>query len=397
MTAPSLGRPVLLLTLALLVTRVGAAAAYLGVAWEVWNLTHSALWDTAALVATGGLAGVVPMLTAPLADRLDRRTVMVVSQALSAVTWLLLAAFPTPWGLVLLGVVSVVVESPFFVAVEASVPNLVPDDTALTRANSFMTLTFAASWLVGPVVAAVLMGVRGVSAVFVLNAVTSAVAAVVISRIRGRFQEGAASATTTEPRDGGVLAGLAVVRRTPLLRVLLVGWFVAMLGFDGGNVVFAPLAESRGAGPLAYALGLVGWGLGLAVGAALGGRMRPGSEQLGLTLSLGVAALGFTGMGLAPTWAMTAVATAVAGIGFGIAFVADASLVQRAAPDAVRARVRAVIDGATTAAGLGSMLLAGVLMALVGPGAFLVVGGALVAVGAVLVRPARSPALAVSS
>ena len=113
-----------------------------------------------------------------------------------------------------------------------------------------------------------------------------------------------------------------------------------------------------------------------------------------LAVALLVSALGLAGMGLASSWPGTAAATAIAGVGFGAAFVADAGLVQRATPDAARARVRAIIDGATTVAGLGSMLLAGMVLALAGPAAFLVMGSVLVAVAAVVLRPRRAVELA---
>jgi MFS family permease len=388
-TRPRLGPPVLLLAGALLVTRVGATAAYVGVALEIWRVTHSAVWDTAAMVATIGLSGVVPVLTSPLADRHDRRRVMVVSQALSAATWLLLAAHPAPLSLVLLGLVSVLVESPFLVAAQAAVPNLV-DEPGLDRANAAMTFAGSAAWFLGPILAAALLTGPGVGAVFLLNAASSAVAAVLITRVPGTFQSVSDTPSEDAARAGSAVQGLRVVTATPLLRALVVAWFLATLGFDGVNVVFAPLAEQHGAGSTAYTAGLVGWGLGLSVGSVLGGRLDRASERAGLLLALLVAGAGLAGMGLVPVWLAMPLATAVTGVGFGCAFVADACLVQRATPDAVRARVRAVIDGASTVASLGSMALAGALLALAGPSAFLVAGGAVVALGAAALRGHRT-------
>ncbi|MGN6245860.1 MAG: MFS transporter [Motilibacteraceae bacterium] len=387
-TAPRLGRPVLLLAAALLVTRVGAAAAYVGVALQVWRVTHSAAWETAAMVATLGLSGVVPLLTSPLADRFDRRRVMVASQTLSAATWAVLAANHAPLALVALGLLSVVVESPFMVAVDAAIPNLV-DDRALDRANAVVSFTTAASWLVGPLLAAALLAGPGVGAVFLLNAVSSAVAALLIARVRGSFRTLSDDPSEME-RTGSALEGLKVVSASPLLRVLLAAWFLATLGFDGVNVAFPPLAEQHGAGATGYAAGLVGWGLGLSVGSAIGSRLDRATERKGLTVALVVAGAGLTTMGLVPTWVAMPAATALTGLGFGCAFVADSCLVQRATPDAVRARVRAVLNGAGTLASLASLALAGALLALAGPASFPVAGGVVVVLAAVPLLRRRS-------
>ena len=320
------------LAFALAVTRIGATAAYVAVAVQIWRLTHSAAWDTAALLLTFGVGGVLPLLTSPVADRFDRRRVMVLSQLAVATTWIALAAWHSPTGLVVLGLVSAVAESPFFVAVEAAVP--------------------------------------------------SVAAALLISRVGGPFRE--AARPDEEPRTGSALAGLRVLMTVPLLRRLTLGWTVAMLGFQGANVVFAPLAEMRGAGPVAYAGWLTAWGAGLAAGSLLGRRLTAATELRGLALSLIVAGTGLVGMGLAPTPLLVGLTTAVAGIGFGLSFVADAGLVQRSTPDAVRARTRAVYDGIVMVSGLMSMVLAGALLAVVGPTPFFVLGGLAVVTGSMV-------------
>ena len=367
------------LALALAVTRIGATAAYLAVAIQIWRLTHSAAWDTAALLLTFGVAGILPLLTSPLADRFDRRTVMVASQLAVAATWIGLAAWPSPLGLVVLGLLSALAESPFFVAAEAAVPSLAGDDVRLGRANSWMTLSGAVAWLVGPIVGGLLLGALGISSVFLFDAATSVVAAALISRITGPMRE---ADTLGEVRTGSALAGLRVLLTVPMLRRLALGWTVAMLGFQGCNVVFAPLADERGAGPIAYAGWLTAWGAGLIVGSLLGRRLTEETELRALVVSLVVAGTGLVGMGLAPTSAAVAFTTAFAGVGFGLSFVADAGLVQRATPDAVRARTRAVYDGIVMVAGLVSMLLAGVLLAELGAGPFFVLGGLAVVAGA---------------
>ena len=370
------------LAFALAVTRIGATAAYVAVAVQIWRLTHSAAWDTAALLLTFGVGGVLPLLTSPVADRFDRRRVMVLSQLAVATTWIALAAWHSPTGLVVLGLVSAVAESPFFVAVEAAVPSLAGDGERLSRANSWMALSGSVAWIVGPLVGATLLGTVGTSGVFAFDALTSVAAALLISRVGGPFRE--AARPDEEPRTGSALAGLRVLMTVPLLRRLTLGWTVAMLGFQGANVVFAPLAEMRGAGPVAYAGWLTAWGAGLAAGSLLGRRLTAATELRGLALSLIVAGTGLVGMGLAPTPLLVGLTTAVAGIGFGLSFVADAGLVQRSTPDAVRARTRAVYDGIVMVSGLMSMVLAGALLAVVGPTPFFVLGGLAVVTGSMV-------------
>ena len=55
-----------------LISVTGGAAAYTALMFTVWNDTHSATWQSVALLLTFGVVGILSPLTGHLGDRFDR-------------------------------------------------------------------------------------------------------------------------------------------------------------------------------------------------------------------------------------------------------------------------------------------------------------------------------------
>jgi MFS family permease len=347
------------LALGRLVSLTAGSAAYIALIAALYQGTESAAWVSAALFA--GVVGSV--VGAPAAgwvgDRYERRWVMVGSDlAAAVVAAAMAAAIDSPLALVLLFGVLAVVQSPFAPASASAMPNLVPAES-LPRANALVAGTASASYLLGPLLGGVLLGV-GASAplLLVVDAVSFVVSAVLVVSIRRPF--GLGGGTESQP---GVWAGVRVIAREPVLSVLIVASMVSLLGMGIVNVANYPLSIHLGGGTEGYgALEALLGGGGL-VGAALAARMlSAGRAPLIITITFAASGAGLLLAGLAPTIAVALAGMAVAGGGRGLGEVADTTLVQARTEDAVRSRVFAAEDGAAHAAFSAAMVAGGVLV-----------------------------------
>src|SRR5215218_6424138 len=138
--------------------------------------------------AVGGLlvARLIPTLASPLvgvlADRLDRRAILVASDLARAV--LILAAVFTRdlVGLYVLVFLMGLARTFFNPTIRAAFPRVVGEGD-LTRANALISGTFSVSYAVGPALGGLLVAATGVNEAFVLDAATYLISAAFLSRI----------------------------------------------------------------------------------------------------------------------------------------------------------------------------------------------------------------------
>jgi MFS family permease len=324
---------------------IGQGVSFTGDAVSMIALVVLVVQTTGSASAVGGalVARLLPTLASPLAgvlaDRLDRRIVLVASDLARAVLVL---------GLVFardLAVVYVLVflmglaRTLFNPTVRAAFPSVVGGGD-LIRANSLISSTFSVSETVGPVLGGLLVAAVGVNAAFVLDSVTYLISAAFLSRIPLRRPEREEESSFGQELKAGFvyLAG----ERVPLS--IVVGAFLTILAIN--TTIPAEIFLAKGtfeAGDAGYGL-LVGlWGGGMVVGsaliAALGDRIRPLPFYF---LSILISALALAGTGLSPTFALALVALTVAGIANGIDDVTASTILQKSVPDAFLGRVFAV-------------------------------------------------------
>jgi len=293
--------------------------------------------------AVGGVlvARLLPTLASPLvgvlADRLDRRAVLVAADLVRAVlvVGLIFARdLPVIYALVFLMGAARTVFNP---TVRAAFPSVVGGGD-LTRANALISGTFSFSMMAGPALGGVLVAFVGLEMAFLLDALTFLVSAAFLSTIpllapeRDDGEEG----FFRELRAGfGYLAGA----RVPL--VIIVGAFLATLTANAAIPAEAFLArDTFDAGDVGYGLLASLWGGGMILGSALvavlGGRIN---LVLLYFVSIFATALAFVGVGLSPTFALALGAIAVAGAANGVDNVATDTILQRRVPDAFLGRV----------------------------------------------------------
>jgi MFS family permease len=336
-----------------------------------------------------GLVGLIRFLPSALAapfaavlgDRLPRARVMVGSDVLRALATAgagTAALLGTPAVIVyaLAGVVSVV-STAFRPAEAALLPSLARTPEELTAANVASTTIESVGSFVGPALGGLLLAVSSPGAVFAATAATFVWSAALVLGIKSE-------PATAERGSLGIateaLAGFRAIASQARLRLVVALYGAQTLVAGALNVLIVVAAfdllhlGKSGPGLLNSAVG-VGGLAGAVVALTLVGRRRLGADfGLGLVLwGIPIALIGVW-----PDKAPAFFLLAVVGIGNTLVDVAALTLLQRAAPDEVLARVFGVIESLLVGAiGLGA-ILAPLLVSVLG------IRGALIATGLLL-------------
>jgi MFS family permease len=369
-----------------LISVTGGAAAYTALMFTVWNETHSATWQSVALLLTFGVVGIMSPITGHLGDRYDRRMVMIISEAIAASIFFAMAFVHSPAVLIGLAFASALAESPFYSASSAAIPNLVEKEEDIAWANSLLGLGRNAGIMIGPVIGGVLLSALGGSSwVFAINAVTFVVSVLLTLSVKGEYSREHTDAERDEHQ--GVGAGLRFIWNDRPLRVMVIAWTVFLLGAGMGMVADAPLAEHFDAGSAGFGLLIACWGLGSVLGSLLGRKLTERSEPLWLVFgAVGIAVTGL-GIAFAPTFEVVLVALLIMGMSDGISIVAEQGIMMRRSPDAVRSRVMAGFDALLSLGIAVAYVFAGPVLELLGPKGVYGVGGISAAIAAVLLLP----------
>jgi MFS family permease len=335
-------------------------------------------------------AAVVSPFAALLGDRYDKRLVMV-SSDLARVVLIAGAAVAVfvgspPIVVYVLAALVGVASTPFRPAEAALVPSLARTPEELTAANVSASTIESIGIFGGPAIGGLLLAVSGPATVFVVTAALPLLSALLLVGIPP-----GAEAEPSE-RDGEsireeLLAGFRAIAGERRLR-LLVGLFSAQTFVDGMlNVLIVVVAldlldtGSAGVGFLNSAVGIGGL-LGALAAAALVGRRR-----LAADFGMGIFIWGVP-IALVAVWpneVFALVLLGIVGIGNTLVDVSGMTLMQRAAPDEVLARVFGVLESLLLlTVGLGA-LVAPLLVNWLGDRGALIVAGALLPI---LVVPA---------
>jgi MFS family permease len=318
---------------------------------------------TLALVRAAVSALTAP-LTAGLGDRFRRQTVLVANGAVLTVvagTIAFAAGAGETYAVYGLSLAFAVAVPAYRPVQSALLPAVARSPEQLTASNVAVSLLEGLGGLAGPVIAGVLLATSGtaaaLSAVVVLFAATTLAAA----RIGGPADEPRPEGV---PEAGGgalheALEGIRETVRNPGVRVLVGLYTTSMLVWGAFfQVLVVVIAIQRldigegGAGLLAAVTG-VGAMICAAAAASLVGRRR-----LAPALAVGVAcwALPLAVMAVTHSPVVAAVVATLIGAGVVLVDVVTFTLLQRAAPDDVLARVFGVLESAMRGAlGIGAV------------------------------------------
>ena len=349
-----------LLALANFGSGIGTWLAFVALTVDVWDRTESGVWIAALLIADFLPVIAIGLLAGPLVDRLSRRRLMVASDLLRCLVFLVLPFAGSPQLIVGLAGVAGFATGFFRPAVYAGLPNLV-EDRDLPSANALIQSIEALTTIIGPLIGGVLVAASGPDAAYWINAATFLFSAALVVRIPRHLLQAARAASAGHWRD--LRAGFSLITRSRALLTVLVSWNVGMLGNAGVNVAEVKLAKvSFDAGDFGFGLLVGSAGLGVALGSLSAGTWveRRGASGV-YAVGLALMAVGIGSAAVAPSVWVATPAVAVSGAGNGIALVCNALFVQRGSPDALRGRVFTVLMSSNYAVFLVGMLVAGPL------------------------------------
>jgi MFS family permease len=380
------------------VITVGAAAQATALGIRVFALTGHEL-DLGLLgLVEFAPAALLVILAGSVADRVNRRRIVVTAFAGEALAALFLAqlaeqARPS-LGLIFAGVFAFGVMRAFASPAMRSLPTHVVTAGQVPR---LMALN-SAMWQSGAIGGAVLGGFLYAwtpAAAFVATAIAAALAAAALGTIR--FLDSPSTATTDgEEKEASLrdaFAGLGVIRRSPiLLGAISLDLFAVLFG---GAVALLPAIAVTRLGTDSIGLGWLraAGGIGAAVVTLLLVR-RPLNHRIGLALFLAVG--GFGGativLGLSRSFALAFISMLVLSAADSVSVYIRATLVPLVTPDHVRGRVMAVENVFIGASNELGAFESGVAGSWIGAPAAIVLGG-VATIGVVIAWATMFPVL----
>jgi MFS family permease len=369
---------------------IGQGTSFVGDAVSMVALVVLVVEITGSASAVGGalVARLLPTIASPLAgvlaDRVDRRVVLVASDLARAVLVLGLVFarhLATIYVLVFLMGLARTVFNP---TVRAAFPSVVGGGN-LTRANALIAGTFSTSIMVGPALGGLLVASIGVDAAFLADAVTYLISAILLSTVPLPHPRRESEEQTGFVRDLRSGFGYLLGARVPL--AIVVGAFLTILTINATVPAEVFLAkETFGTGDAGYGLLVSLWGGGMVLGSALmavlGGRIN---LVLLYFVSIFVGALALAGTGLAPAFVLALGALTVEGVATGIDNVATDTILQERVPDAFLGRVFSIRFLGYSAGEALAYPAGGLLVDAVGPRSTYILAGIATAAAGLLV------------
>lgn len=368
---------------------IGGQIAATAVLFQVWEATGSPAWT--GLI---GLAHAVPTVTlgllgGELADRLDRRRLLLAATAGQLVGAIALAVQAGLGGLAPGWLLALVAAQSGCAALGAPaartvIPRLLPRDE-LAAGLALSGISFQVAMLAGPALAGLLLALGGPTLCHGLDAATflAALASLhALPSLRPEVDSHGAGIGRQRPALGD---GLRYVARTPDVRgILLIDLAATALAMP--VALFPALnADAFDGDPRTLGLFLSALGVGGVIGSVLSGPVTrttsPARWVLGGALVWGVALalLGLVGMvGMVGTIGVAVAGLlllVVAGMADTVSVISRGAIVQGRTPDAYRGRVGAVEQLIGAAGPDAGNVRAGAVASLTGARAATVIGG----------------------
>jgi MFS family permease len=306
------------------------------------ELTGSGVWGSLLLAADTGITAVLLPFAGTLADRIDRRTILMVSNAAALAFVLLLflvrSAATAPLALVAVGAVAVA-KAFYSPAGQAALPNIVdPED--LAAANAISGSSWGTMTIVGASLGGVVSSAFGPYVSFAVTVASLLLAIVLTATIRRPMQAPREHDEVVQRVWPAMLEALRYIGARPRIRALVTVKSAVGLG-NGVLTVFPLLAAVYGVGALGTGLLFALRGAGALVGPLV---MRPVLNRRswllpGLALSMALYGLGYLGVALAPWFPLVLALVFVAHFAGGTNWVLSNFALQGEVPDRLRGRV----------------------------------------------------------
>lgn len=327
------------------ITNAGDSLYFIGTMWLIYELTGSSFYT--------GIAGAIVQLSSslqfvygPLVDRWNVRRILIVTQVVQAVA-VLAIPIAAAMGRLSVWIVLVVVPVLSFVneivyPAQTSVLPRIVDDAQLVRANSLFSTAYRGTEIVFNAAAGLLIAVIGTMSLFVVDAVTFAVAAVLFFGIT------IPPVADTDADDGpndyltDLREGIGYLRGSMMLS-MMAGAMVVNVGSGALLAVLPAFADAIG-GASTYGFLMAAIAAGPLVGAVTSSLVE--DRPYGLVSVVGFVASGlflFLGLVLQGT-VLTALLFFAAFVPVGTFNVIFSSIIQSSVDEAFLGRVSSVLS-----------------------------------------------------
>ena len=368
------------------ISLVGTWMTRIATSWLVYRLTGSAL-----LLGTVGFAGQIPtFLIAPFAgvwvDRLDRRQVLVWTQALSMVQSLALAALTLshritiPW-ILALSVLQGVVNAFDMPGRQSFMVQMVEDRRDLSNAIAINSSMVNMARLVGPSLAGMLIAVSSEGWCFLIDGISYI--AVIVSLLMMRVTAAPARSKATSMFADMKVGWTYVSEFLPVRTILLLFAVVSLMGMP--FVVLMPIFAARvlhgGPHTLGFLMGAMGVGALISALALAARKSVLGLVRM-IPLAAAVFGLGLIGFGLSRVFWLSMVMALIAGMGMMQGLAGSNTIIQTLVPEDKRGRVMSYYTMAFVGMAPFGSLLAGSLASAIGAPWTVIANGSAVLLGA---------------
>ena len=345
---------------ATLISSAGTWLAFVALAFDIYDRTHSSVWVGALFVTETLPIASLGFFFGPLLDRLPRRSLMIGADLFRVVVFIALVFAPSAWAILALAMLAGIAAGLFAPAVYAGLPNLV-EERDLAGANGLFQTATSATMIFGPLFGGAIVAVVGPHPAYLFNAASFVLSALLIAGIRPSGLQSVTATSRGYLRD--LLDGAAAVFRSRPLLTVFIAWNVAMVGIAAMNTAEVALVEHDfHAGAIGYGLFTAATGLGVFLG-AFNARAILKKRSFAAAYALGFALLA-AGIGLVallPPLTLAVSILVAAGAGNGLLLTANAMLVQQGASDDLRGRSFMLIMSANALVLTFASLGAGVL------------------------------------
>ena len=337
------------------------AFQYYAQMWLIYSITGSA-WILGGLGAVRGLATLLfGLYGGALADRMDRRKLLfvteivalVVAAALGLMVVMGFTSLPVIFSLIFIGAAAGSIDAPIR---QALIPELVPE-RHIPNAVALTTAAMMGSFAVTPILAGFVIDGIGPGGAYLVSTLGNVGILVALMMLRYR---GAPRAARHEPVWVTIHSGISYVRgQSVILWIILLGFITGAFGFALFHGLIAKWAgDVLGLAPGQYGLLAATWGVGT-LGASWFMSWRGDIRRHGRIFVIGsfLFGLSYLAFGLARSIPLAGIAYLINGAAWTAASISGVALVQKIVPNEVRGRVMSLFMLSGAIAQVNALLL----------------------------------------
>jgi len=329
------------------------------------DLTGRGFWGALVLAADTGIIALTLPFTGTVADRVDRKKIMVIANLAAIAMIMLLFAVrsaATAWVAVAAVSLFAVAKGFYTPAATAALPNLVPPED-LAAANAIAGSAWGTMAVVGASIGGVLSAAFSPYVAFLVTAVALVGAAALVWGVRQPMQTGRNGAAGTTRTWSAIREGMRYIRYRPRVLALVTVKSAAGMG-NGVLTLFPLLAALYAVGPVGAGLLFAVRGLGALVGPLLLRRVLLRRDWLlsGLSISMATYGVAYLGASVVGWFPLLLALVFVAHVGGGLNWTMSNYALQAEVPDELRGRVFATDMMLATLAISTSQLIVGAMV-----------------------------------